>query len=74
MPESGKAYRLVSCLPNEMIEYELESQGIKSSKNFVTNKTKLSNLFDAKWYKLGKQQVALGYPENITRCENYLRD
>lgn len=63
---------MVSCLPNEMLRYELETQGVRSDTPMVNNRTQLCNLIESRNYKPGRQPVAISYKEDIAQCRNYL--
>ena len=71
-PKPGGAYAVINSLNDEMIRYELESQGVKSVHSFIANKKTLTELIDSRKYKPGHQPVALGYVEDIARCSAYM--
>lgn len=72
LPLVGRAAGIVSYLPDEMIKYELETQGIRSGPNVEQRRKQLSEVIDSRRYVFGKQPVAMGYPEDIETCEKHI--
>lgn len=64
-------YQAVLLLPDEMIRYELESQGRKSASSIRENRSILYKLISEGNYKPNKQIVALGYRDNYELCNEY---
>lgn len=56
-----KAFQIISKFPDEMLAYELESQGKRADEPYATNRKQLAELFELKTYRAGYQPVALGY-------------
>lgn len=69
----GKAFPLMIHLPDEMLGYELESQGKLATMPHAAKRKALSALFDTKKYCAGYQNVAIGYIENIRICSGYVK-
>ena len=70
--DPARSYVLVSYLPDEMIRYELETQGLRSDRSLGKRRAQLANLFRNNLYCLHKQPVAMGYQEDINQCESYV--
>lgn len=70
----SNAYKVISVLPKEMIQYELETQGIKSDPNLNKSRSLLANVFKNKTYRRNKQPVAMGFAEDYFRCRSYYDD
>lgn len=73
-PKAGAAYQMVKNLPDEMIRYELETQGIRSDQPFMDNRKALSELIENGNYKPGRQPVAVHYRDDINACTNHLSE
>ncbi|KAJ6642600.1 hypothetical protein Bhyg_07553 [Pseudolycoriella hygida] len=72
LPEPGQASATIAHLPDEMIKYELESQGIKCLPNYLQRRKQLAAVIDERKYVVGKQPVAMGYKEDLDYCSKYL--
>ncbi|KAJ6642700.1 histone H3 [Pseudolycoriella hygida] len=73
LPEPGQASRLIGYLPDEMIKYELESQGVRCLGNYLQRRKQLVDLIEQKKYQIRKQPVNLEHRENLHICSEYLR-
>lgn len=67
------AYFVISLLPDEMVKYELESQGLLCDSTIVRRRTQLSKLFEEDTYKQIPLPVVLNVSDNISLCHNYLK-
>lgn len=72
-PLRGEAAKVVALLPDEMIKYELETQGVKSESHFMKRRKQLSEILESRRYVSGKQPVAMGYREDLSVCSDHLR-
>lgn len=73
MINPSEAYRVVSLLPEEMILYELETQGMRAKNSLNMNSTQLANLFKQGKYKRNRQPVAMGFQEDFSYCVEYFQ-
>lgn len=71
--DPSAAYQSVSMLPDEMIKYELETQGQLSANTFILRRKQLADLIKEKKYEGGRQPVAMGVAEDISICQGYVK-
>lgn len=67
------SYHSIALLPDEMIKYELESQGLKSAKTLNKRRKQLSNLISSRNYRRhGLRPIIMGFKENHDACTDHL--
>lgn len=71
-PSKGEAHKVVGQLPDEMIKYELESQGIRCDNNYFRRKKQLADVLESRLYKHGRQPVVISYKDDISNCDLHL--
>lgn len=69
--DKSSAYQSISLLPDEMIRYELETQGIKSADHISKRRSQLAEHILNRRYKNNRQPVAMGLKEDIGICKHY---
>lgn len=70
--DPSKVYQIISLLPEEMVRYELETQGIRCAKGLATCRSQLSKRIKDRLYKRNSQPVAIGIKEDIGFCMKHL--
>lgn len=68
----SETYITISALPDEMVKYELESQGMKCADTIVRRRNQLCELFQKGKYKTKTQPVVMNATQDVAQCKFYL--
>lgn len=73
MANPSKVYQMISLLPDEMIKYELETQGCKSDNSLNKRRSQLTNIINEGKYVRGRQPVAMSAEKDLSICNGYVQ-